>query len=371
MKICPICEKEISGTWCKKCFKKVTPWEVRDGIYINRSHDKDDKNCYFHGTEQQTVRNNEVHRQQAVRNNEVHRQQAVRNNEVHGLQAVRNNETYKQQKNSSTHNTVQKRKNSPAKIVGMFIAIYAVFFIVIAVIGMFMTNRAHSLVSDFYENSQSNEYTEQEEFEYEEDDDSSEEAEYYANLIKKMNYEDYSSTDNYLIYYYSAEEVLEHNVKCDSTHFDVTGMDMVELLYEIHPNTEFQFYDLYSGYGDNFIAKYKLYDDYVAYLDSYYELYTDGLSIYVGQDTVSNMAHYIEYWYDENEAEFDLLFQWFEVMYPKGLEAKQELIDFIENCEECEYLDLGENGFDTGGYDIEVYKDGYIDITIYPKDIEE
>lgn len=49
MKICPICEKKIEGSFCTSCFRFVTPWNISDNTYINKSHDgRKDKNCEYH-----------------------------------------------------------------------------------------------------------------------------------------------------------------------------------------------------------------------------------------------------------------------------------------------------------------------------------
>lgn len=51
MKLCPICDREVKGSWCKNCKKFVKPYELSKSAHINTSHDEsNDPNCDYHGT---------------------------------------------------------------------------------------------------------------------------------------------------------------------------------------------------------------------------------------------------------------------------------------------------------------------------------
>lgn len=49
MKLCSVCDKKISGSWCKNCHRFVKTYQLPDGIYLNESHNpKNDENCTYH-----------------------------------------------------------------------------------------------------------------------------------------------------------------------------------------------------------------------------------------------------------------------------------------------------------------------------------
>lgn len=49
MKICPVCDKKVTGTFCFNCRQFITPVEVSDGMHLNESHDlAHDADCDYH-----------------------------------------------------------------------------------------------------------------------------------------------------------------------------------------------------------------------------------------------------------------------------------------------------------------------------------
>jgi hypothetical protein len=51
MKLCPICDAKINGSWCGQCHRFVTPVEYRGNIRLNESHERlHDEDCEYHGT---------------------------------------------------------------------------------------------------------------------------------------------------------------------------------------------------------------------------------------------------------------------------------------------------------------------------------
>lgn len=49
MKLCSVCDKKISGSWCKNCHRFVKTYQLPDGIHLNESHNpKNDENCTYH-----------------------------------------------------------------------------------------------------------------------------------------------------------------------------------------------------------------------------------------------------------------------------------------------------------------------------------
>lgn len=49
-KLCPICDTQINGTFCKVCKKFVTPVYFKEDIHLNTRHEADDIDCDYHGT---------------------------------------------------------------------------------------------------------------------------------------------------------------------------------------------------------------------------------------------------------------------------------------------------------------------------------
>lgn len=53
LKLCPICDSKIGGTWCKSCHRFVKPIEIKSNIYLNEPHNKyNDKGCEYHNPSQ-------------------------------------------------------------------------------------------------------------------------------------------------------------------------------------------------------------------------------------------------------------------------------------------------------------------------------
>lgn len=51
MKLCPVCDQEVKGSWCKNCKKFVKPYELSKNAHINTLHDEsNDPECDYHGT---------------------------------------------------------------------------------------------------------------------------------------------------------------------------------------------------------------------------------------------------------------------------------------------------------------------------------
>ncbi len=49
MKICPVCETILRGSYCPLCRKlQKNAWFLKDGVYINRSHSLPDSFCDYH-----------------------------------------------------------------------------------------------------------------------------------------------------------------------------------------------------------------------------------------------------------------------------------------------------------------------------------
>ena len=61
MRLCPICDKKLEGSWCKNCHRFVKGYEISEGIYFNERHDpKKDKDCTYHmdGREHESLHGN-------------------------------------------------------------------------------------------------------------------------------------------------------------------------------------------------------------------------------------------------------------------------------------------------------------------------
>lgn len=64
LKLCPICDSKIEGTWCKSCHRFVKPIEIKSNIYLNEPHNKyNDKGCEYHNPSQGSAFNSEEAKQ--------------------------------------------------------------------------------------------------------------------------------------------------------------------------------------------------------------------------------------------------------------------------------------------------------------------
>lgn len=62
IKICPVCEHELIGSFCPVCRAVVkNPWFLSDGVYLNRSHYATEVNCEFHDGDRKTTFLNRRH----------------------------------------------------------------------------------------------------------------------------------------------------------------------------------------------------------------------------------------------------------------------------------------------------------------------
>lgn len=62
MKICPICEHELIGSFCPVCRRVVKdPWYLSDGIYLNKSHYANEVQCEFHDGDRKITLLNQLH----------------------------------------------------------------------------------------------------------------------------------------------------------------------------------------------------------------------------------------------------------------------------------------------------------------------
>lgn len=63
MKLCPICDSQMSGNWCKSCHRFVTPIVINTQIRLNAEHDMlHDDDCDFHGDDHEIAMNRDIHR---------------------------------------------------------------------------------------------------------------------------------------------------------------------------------------------------------------------------------------------------------------------------------------------------------------------
>ena len=62
MKLCPICDHELAGSFCPVCRAvRKNPIVIPDGIYLNKAHSSPDVQCEFHAGDRKTTLLNRRH----------------------------------------------------------------------------------------------------------------------------------------------------------------------------------------------------------------------------------------------------------------------------------------------------------------------
>ncbi|MGN0513245.1 MAG: hypothetical protein ACI4GD_03115 [Lachnospiraceae bacterium] len=125
MKICPICDNKIQGTWCPRCFRFVTPWELKNDIYINESHHPShDFGCEYHNPKSQDDR-------------QEYLKQGYERMVYGGVNATTSpqqkanasNNTGNRNNTANRNNTGAKEKKKGAKAAVIIVIIYIAFFL--------------------------------------------------------------------------------------------------------------------------------------------------------------------------------------------------------------------------------------------------
>lgn len=329
MKICPICEKEIEGNFCRYCFRFVTPWKLHDDIYINKSHShRQDKNCDYHSPK--TVYSKQEYMQPGYENKiygsvTPNTQAAPKRKQTPS--AVSNQPRTRKQK--STGN-VKKGSGVKGYIVSVIILLILVF--------LKLTDEGFIDFSDFswfhkepepdisYENPAEVSAMEIEE---EDEEDNHESIEGY---LKTISFVDTVSDHYGTYYYYDPDDIVGlTEYHCDYGHFDMTVDEFEELLLDFFDeeplekaeNREPQNnYLVDDGYGNT-----------VIWLETEYEWDYGNFSVTFSADTASNELHEYEFLCEKADDEFyNMIYRWCERQLPGRFDSGE---DFKEALDEA------------------------------------
>lgn len=327
MKICPICEREIEGNFCRHCFRFVTPWKLHDDIYINKSHShKQDKNCDYHNP------NTAYSKQEYM--------QPGYEDKIYGS-TPKKTQTSSARKNTSSAvpnqpGTAKKNKTGNMKkgIAGYFIVV-----IILAVLVFFkLTEEGYINLSDFswlnkepetapqYENPAEAASVE---VEPENEDDNKHSIEGYLKTISPVD----TVNDHYgTYYYYNPDDITGlTEYHCNHGHFDMTVDDFEELFTDFYDGEPVETtvikepqnnYLLDSGYGEPIIL-----------LETEYQWNYGNFSVSVYADTASNELHGYEFLCEKADDEFfNMIYQWCDRELPGRFDSAE---DFKEELDEA------------------------------------
>lgn len=250
MKLCSVCDKKISGTWCSNCKRFVNPYNVPDDVYLNESHDpRNDANCTYHIYHTETDAKESTNQRNPV----------------------------------STKRTVSdSQKSKSTKIVKWIIILYIVF-VAFNVIGSILTSSVADVVIDSFEKLWKEDSAE---------DVKEDEVSLAVSLLKTVKPVETEQKD-YEYYvcdysYYAPEDIKKLGAACDSEHMGVEVKEL-EILLEQY------FQDLVMSYEESLPT-----DNYLANSDGlewtyfgsvrYYE-HADSLIVSAGYDTATEELH--------------------------------------------------------------------------------
>ena len=330
MKICPICDKKITGTWCRSCHRFVQPWVIKNDIYINERHgEAHHSECEYHNPVMQ-----------------FDSQDYMKPGYEQKIYGTIENRTEKKRNSEK-----KKKAGKPVKII---IIAYIVIF-VLGVLGEVVTELLDEFggmenvveaVSDFFggkeeESQGANHKTGKE---GKEEPTLSEEHEYLAAIEPAYSSEE---EQDEIYYYYDVDDVKSLHHACDSTHMEDDMDSFMTKVAEVFPEYDFsqeQFSDETRNYRMVYSGEY----EYV-WFETVYQLECDDFLLYISADTSTNELHAYEFYLNQPESkEYAAVYSWFAEYLPEVFGSVEEVEAYVKQAEEV------------GGYETMDYGDYYI-----------
>lgn len=265
MRLCSICDKELSGKWCKNCHRFVKSYEIGKGVHFNVSHDlENDAGCTYH---------------------------------TGGTDANVTPET--SSKVSQTYNTrtagngsarpVTKKKS---KVLILLLVFYVIFILIRVIVGLFsgvvhgLTDEIPKQIRDSLISEKDTDLRETGDMEYVFSPDLDKKLEALKAFDVVKSYEG----DEYSFYYYNPEDIATLDFPCDESHFTCTVSDFETWLTETWP-------DIYETESNVDVYRNYFYDkeEYSKVSFSCERKYSDGddFSVQIFYDTVTEQLHRI------------------------------------------------------------------------------
>ncbi len=275
MKLCPICDKKIEGTWCRSCHRFVKVYELSDDIHFNTSHDPgNDANCTYHTTgnsQGRTVSETKANRSSNSSSTTATRQTYTRT--VSGTQ------------NSSGTAGTGAGKKKKGKLVVVLIILYVAFNFIGAMVPT-ITDCVGALSEEFAEGLRENEQGDDPLAEI--PDQKTPDYEEKLAAMETLVPVDTQEEAEYEYRYYDPRDIVTLGFACDEDHFDVTVPEFDEWLEE-HWTDEYELEEGISEYSNFY------YEDeegtwlYFALFRDYYV--TGEVSVRVDYDTATQQLH--------------------------------------------------------------------------------
>lgn len=322
MKICPICEKEIEGSFCRNCFRFVKPWTLHDDIYINKNHDRrQDKNCDYHNPR------TEYSKQEYM--------QPGYENKIYGS-VTKNTRTPSavpnQPGNQKQRRTENAKKSSGIKgyIAGIIVLLLLVFlklayegYIDFSCFSWFSKEQEPDIS---YENSAEVSAVE---FQEEDEDDTHESIAGYLRTITAVD----TVSDHFgTYYYYDPDDIVGlTEYHCDYGHFNMTVDDFKEMFtcfYEQQPQETQVIRDAQM----NYLVE-DLYGEPLIWLETEYKWYYGNFSVSVSADTASDELHDYEFKCENADDEFyNMVYMWCDTQMPGRFESAEDFKEAIDEA---------------------------------------
>lgn len=283
MKFCTICDRPLTGTWCKSCKKFVKTYDISNDVHLNQSHDlENDAGCTYHTT-------------------------STTNGTVGSTQT---NRSYTSVESPSG----QTPKKSSKKLVGIIIGAYVLMMICVAVVTMLAP-----FATDSIKKSKQEKIEEIEELSLEEQQELLN-REKRNTLLMELTPESVVETEEYEIRYFTFEDIEGIGYPCDSSHL---AMDLDAFEKWLLSNAEYglQFSEssssnYYNIHEDSSYASFSCYRDYDGF---------DDFSIWVSYDTATKQLHQVRFTTDSDDMNLSS-FESFVKKFEPGTEWSEEQI---------------------------------------------
>lgn len=321
MKLCTICDRPITGTWCKTCKKFVKTYDISNDIHLNQSHDlRNDAGCTYHTTPtaSRPAGNSSAGRSYTSANSRP----TTNTRTTQSTTTRTTTNTYTSNRTSGGNSSGQTPKRSPKKLVGIIIGAYVLMVIGFTIVPMV----APLIIETIRESGQENKKKETEK--ETEKNDSMKLSSTGSNSLAQMLLRNVDVVDEVTeiedgeevtYYFYDPEDIEGLSVDCDWEHFS-----MKRSYFESW--TEKQLDDITMEpvfeQSEEYNFLYETEDDSYAYFISYAKYYAEeeDLAISVDYDTSSGRIHslilytfnhdkYAEY-FSDLAAELDTEYDW-------------------------------------------------------------
>lgn len=325
MKICPICEQKIEGRFCTHCFRFVTPWNVGDHTYINKSHDAGrDKDCDYHNPKTQYSRQEYMQPGYEKRiyggggsANTKKQTQPVRQNRP--AQASRQT-----RKRVSGVNTSDSAK--PSRVALIIVIAILVFAVIPAVIG-FLDDNYH----DIWNRDDTNPPAYSTEPAASEPETPAEDSRSIKGYLSAISYVDKEESYLGTYYYYNPDDITGlTEYHCDNGHFDLTVDEFYDRFVQYYGEEPLTIEEV-SDEDNNYLLDSTAGEDYIL-LETEYDWEYETFDVEVYADTASGELHGYSFIADEaDDAFYEMIYRWCNEEFPGKFASVEDLKDRLSS----------------------------------------